>query len=154
MKNYLVIIIGAVLSLTACHQQKTYNYFLLHPRDLESTYEYCSQLSGPEAYNNQECVAAINAAQTLKDLLMSLINNRQEFGQKLLDTQMLLGKTQEDLAKAKAQLQALKKSSAGTEELTSKQQEVSQLMESEQRQEFDIKMMWGVLRLLQPQFGG
>lgn len=154
MKNYLVLILFLVLPLSACHQQKSYNYFLLHPRDLESTYEYCSQLSGPQAYNNKECVAAINAAQTLKDLLMSLINNRQEFGQKLLNNQMLLAKTQEDLAQAKAQLQSLKKSSANTEELTQKQQEISQLMESAQRQEFDIKMMWGVLRLLQPQLGG
>lgn len=126
------------MTLSSCHKPRSYNYFLLHPRDLEAVYARCNALPGPVAYQDQECVSAINAAQTLRDWVLLVANNPLGFGVKLLAAQTELGKTQQAL-------EELKKQSSTDATLLKTTQETYD------RQRFDIEMMYGILRLVQPQ---
>lgn len=138
-----IVIVSSFVGLLACQQQHDYEYYLSHPDVLEKTYARCSEMSGPAAYADQDCVAAINAAQAIKVRLMDATANPEAFGVELLHLQTQYGQKEDELAQ-------LMKSTANDAEKTkliaAKKEELQQMKDDIQARQTVIGLVRTNLR--------
>ncbi len=140
--KWLFLLAATMALLTGCHQPRNYEYYLSHPDALEKTFARCDQLSGPEAYADNDCVAAITAGQAIKAHLLKATSESQAFGIELLNLQTKYAQNQqalEDLQNASKQNE-----SDETQKLISAKKEELQQMKD------DLQARLTVIRLMRP----
>ena len=67
--------------LTGCQQQNTYDYYMLHPKELKKEYTRCQTVKAPH------CEAVTRAADDFTELLEDESNDPEAFGQKIIQLQ-------------------------------------------------------------------
>lgn len=121
LSSLLLVAIALVSGCTS--SDKTYEYYVLHPKKLEVAMNECQMDSPDASFATPHCRTVAQAAFAVRTLVVELANNEQLFGSKLLHLQMQLA----DLKNAPQDKQ--------------NQKEIAKL-------QLEIKMRLAVLRLL------
>jgi len=113
MKKYYqsaVLIVSTFLLLSCGQRQHTYQYFLLHPEEIQASYQACTKLNAALVQQSPPCIAVAKAALAVRPLLLLLTSSEatsQDFGAEILATQMQVAKLQAQLAIEQHQLKLL-----------------------------------------------
>lgn len=110
------------LALTGCSQAKTYSYFMVHPNALIKAVRKCQNANDP---SSKTCQAALKAKRDFAELIMAAEQNRQQFGQTILQTQMRIAKQQTAVNRLQTKIQAVDKS-ANKQQLLALRQQLQQ----------------------------
>jgi hypothetical protein len=84
---------------SACTQNKSAEYYLLHPREILSAYQRCSQLD--PLFQSPECRVLIKVIPVFKNYLAEVINNPNQFGLEIMRAQYRCVQLQKSLLLAK-----------------------------------------------------
>lgn len=96
--RFFVCILFALVLLGCEKPAQTYEYFISHPSQIEAVYKRCKMLAPTEASATPECITALKAAQTIRDLFLQLAANQDQYGLRILTEQMKVAKLEEQLA--------------------------------------------------------
>jgi hypothetical protein len=104
----ICIFVLLALLLNACEQKRTAEYFLLHPEEVQSTYQRCFNQDANETdplnsylglknvqQQTSDCVALLKVLSVLKNNSAELINDPGLFGLNIMHGQMALVQLQE-----------------------------------------------------------
>ena len=108
LKNRMLpalLLIGALLSLSACGEKRTESYYYTHPEALKTFLHQCQHDGGTPETFNMPCAVAYSAAVQMTRLSQAFINSQADFGQRILRSQIRVVNTAKQLEVAeKAQL--------------------------------------------------
>lgn len=100
--RYLLIM--QLVILAACRDvNKDTAYYLTHPEDVQTSYDFCVQASKTNQLTTQQCRAVFRAIPVVQQYLTALINNPTQFGLQIMVTQTELVKYQAALKDGKDQ---------------------------------------------------
>jgi hypothetical protein len=95
--SYFIILIFCFPS--ACTQNKSAEYYLLHPIEILPAYQKCSQLD--PLFHSPECRVLIKVIPVFKNYLAEIINNPGQFGLDIMRAQYRCVQLQKSLLLAK-----------------------------------------------------
>ncbi|MBA2654164.1 MAG: hypothetical protein H0U71_03735 [Gammaproteobacteria bacterium] len=105
-----VAIVFVFSSLSACSKNKSAEYFITHPEEIQPTYERCVSLNNvTEIQKSNECVAVLEAIPKFKANLSEILNNTGIFGLNLMRAEIKLVNLQNAHALALKESAPLKK---------------------------------------------
>lgn len=92
-----LVLVGALLSLSACQEKRTESYYYTHPETLKTFLRQCQADGGTPETFNVPCSVAYNAAVQMTRLSQAFINNQADFGQRILRSQIRVVNTEKQL---------------------------------------------------------
>lgn len=123
-----------LLTLSGCQQEKTMNYFLTHPQEIQSTYDDCINAKDRGSQKPTDCMLVYRVIPVVQANLTELINSPWQFGLKIMHAQSALVKL----------LSELKIASQGK----ATRQEVMNLQAAIAAQRTQIESRYALIRLL------
>ena len=84
----VLLLTGALLSLSACEEKRTESYYYTHPETLKTFLHQCQNDGGTPETFNVPCAVAYSAAVQMTRLSQAFINNQADFGQRILRSQI------------------------------------------------------------------
>lgn len=97
-----VLLFPAILLLSGCQKKDTYEYYVLHPKQLAEAVQGCRNQPTPFA-SGSHCNVVYRAAESVIELERSLGNSQLGFGNALLKQQMQAASLKSQLSDAKQQ---------------------------------------------------
>ena len=80
----------ACFMLTACNEPKTYQYFMLHPKEIKAFLDHCYQTDDHPSTMSPECLAAAGADQTISRMFANATADGQAYGESIINDQIKL----------------------------------------------------------------
>lgn len=77
-----------VICLSGCEQQKTTDYFLIHPEKIESAYEKCFHANLSNSASLPECRSLIEALPIFRNFLTEMMDDPHKFGISIMRAQL------------------------------------------------------------------
>ncbi len=84
MNLKIILMICLLLAVTGCQQKDTYDYLMLHPKELKKEFVNCQTLQ------SAKCEMVMRAADDFSSLLEDENNDPEAVGQKIIQTQQQL----------------------------------------------------------------
>lgn len=130
MNIVLIVLCQLCLLLAACDQTRDRQYFMKHPKQIQSVLENCQANAFPTAV----CQAASQAQNDLIQLSQALKSDPQAFGDKILQLQVKLSEAKQTYSQLQTQLQQQKSPSPALRaQLQQADQELKELISANQK---------------------
>lgn len=94
MRKLKIVLIMLLAAVTGCHEQNTYDYYMVHPKELKKEYTRCQTTKGPQ------CEEVSRAADDFSKLLEDESNDPEALGQRIIQMQQELNTLAENYSEA------------------------------------------------------
>lgn len=152
MMNFkkICVLTMAVLSLSACDQQKSYSYLVRHPNVLKSEITTCQNATSSTPAQTKYCETVMQAARDFMTMLDEWQSDQEAFGQKVLLAQLDCTKAKEGVQTASVELKELEKQKADDESIQLAKEKLALAQKDSEEKRHLLQTMYGVLSLSTP----
>lgn len=147
MQRTFLMLVCTIL-LSGCQTDITYSYLMAHPREIRQAMDGCESSSSLSSERNAQCQVVFKAAADAQSLINDMLQDRQQFGQKILDAQMTCVTIKAQMKEAKQTLNQLKATNAEAQAIQSAEASFNAAQKRYQDQQVKIKSMIAIVGML------
>jgi chromosome segregation ATPase len=138
-------------ALAGCNEAFTYSYLMEHPAVVKREMERCQGLDEKSAEQVNQCALVLQAATDLMSILNEQQMDPENFGQRIMDSELAYTKAYDTLREAQQGVDTLKNKNASAAELQVSQDKVNKAMKSYEETRKEMKVLLAVVGVNSPE---
>jgi len=145
------MLITLCLGLSGCHEESRITTLLNNPSQFQDVLQQCDESRTVDLGKGLSCDLIFSVQEKLESLQEESQTDPEAFGQRILDTEMLLGKFQMSIQEAQAVLLSLKQSHPSSPDVANLENKLAQAKAAYKQEKFELKLLFVIAKLSSPE---
>lgn len=146
-----LLIVSAALMLTGCEDKLSYSYLISHPIKLKAAVEKCQSMTTKTEEQSTQCEVVMFAATNFMSVLSDEQNNPQQFGQRIMQSEINNVAAEQQVISAQKALDDLRQQKAPDANIKVAQEKLITAKKNYQEKRDELKLLMGVAGLNSPE---
>lgn len=147
----IIVVVLMLPIMCGCKEKLTYSYLIEHPAYLKTEFDRCQMMDDKKTNQSTQCDVVMKAADKLSIIVNEMQSDPEQFGEKIMASELDLVKVQDQLKTAQQSLETLKSQNASAAEIQSAQDKLTALQQECDDKHQAIKVMLAVVGLRSPE---